>query len=301
MSLDTVIAHMKSIADLSWSSGNHPMHKRALLDLYFAASPETLNLVPSTTIKPVLVGDLPCEWILPATCQTERRLLYVHGGSWMAGSSSSHRALISRIAEASQSAVLALNYRLAPEFPFPNGLEDVIHGFQWLIKHGPDSEILAERCYIAGDSAGGNLALASVLALKEQQHKLPDACVLLSPAIHLNYQRKNLTDNNDPILSLKALPYVVANYLQEQATLNNPLVSPVFGDLNELPPTLLQVGDREILLQDAQEFIDAAQQQGSPVALSVFADMPHVFQGFAPILPEANQAIAEIGEFFRQN
>ncbi|BFM09483.1 alpha/beta hydrolase [Halioxenophilus aromaticivorans] len=295
--LNTVVAHMRRIALMSATSGAHALHKRALLDMYFAAAPEILTI--EAQILPTLVGELTAEWLIPQQCNSKRRLLYLHGGSWMAGSSSSHRPLVARIAKLTGCAVLAINYRLAPEFPFPAGLEDAIHAFQWLQGHGPEDDSEADALFIAGDSAGGNLALAATLALKQGGNVMPDACVVFSPATDLNYERSVVAERaeRDPILIAAALPYVVANYVQEQANHKDPLVSPIHGDLSGLPPTLLQVGDAEILYDDGVRFVQAAQQQGSPVELSEWPDMPHVFQGFAPLLPEANQALAEVQAF----
>lgn len=301
MSIEKVISHLTTIAELSVTTGNHPIHKRALLDMYFAASPDILTV--DTEVRPVLVGDLACEWVLADNIDSQRRILYVHGGSWMAGSSISHRSITTRLSKLCRSPVLAINYRLAPEFPFPNGLEDVIHGIQWLRNHSPTEESPADRVFLLGDSAGGNLSLAAMLALAEQPKNLPDACALLSPATDLNYLRKGFGDacDNDPIISAEALPYLVAKYVQEQADLKNPLVSPIHGNLALLPPTLIQVGEREVLLEDSVKFADEAAAQGNTnIELSRWPNMPHVFQGFAPMLPEACEALKEISEFLRQ-
>ncbi|WP_317932469.1 alpha/beta hydrolase [Halioxenophilus sp. WMMB6] len=297
--LATVVEHMQRISELSLSSGPHTMQKRALLDMYFAAAPEILTV--TARMLPVLVGELACEWLIPDECDLSRRVLYLHGGSWMAGSSSSHRPLIARLAVATGCPVLAVNYRLAPEFPFPAGLEDAIHAFQWLAGHSPEGEQPADKLFIMGDSAGGNLTLASMLALKQGGKRLPDAAVVFSPAANLEYERAEAQelDPRDPILNAKLLPFIVANYVQEQANLKDPLVSPLYGDLAGLPPTLLQVGDAEILYDDGCSFAEAANAQGSQVQLSVWPDMPHVFQGFAPLLPEAVQAIDELANFIR--
>jgi len=297
--LQSVIEHMRRIAEMSITSGAHALHKRALLEMYFAATPEILTV--SANVRPVLVGELASEWVLPEGYNPRRRLLYLHGGSWMAGSSSSHRPMISRLASLTGCAVLAINYRLAPEFPFPAGLEDAIHAFQWLQSNGPDGPLAADALFIAGDSAGGNLTLATTLALKQGGQMLPNACVVFSPATDLNYEREVVAERAalDPILNAAALPYIVANYVQGQSNLKDPLVSPIHGDLANLPPTLLQVGDAEILFDDGVRFVEAAKAQGSDVRLSVWPDMPHVFQGFGPLLPEANQALAEVAEFIQ--
>ncbi len=298
--LTVVVEHLKRIAELSKDSGAHALHKRALLEMYFAAAPEILTI--EADVKPVLVGDLVSEWVLPENANLQHRILYLHGGSWMAGSSSSHRPLIARLAKLTGYPILALNYRLAPEFPFPAGLEDAIHAFQWLQHNGPTGKSEAEKLFIMGDSAGGNLSLATLLALKQGQKPMPDAVAVLSPATDLDYSRDSAQSRADldPILSAKALPFIAANYVQEQSSYTDPLVSPVFGDLSGLPPMLVQTGESEILWDDSQRFVEAAKAQGCDITFSSWPDMPHVFQGYAPLLPEAVQAQAELAEFIKK-
>lgn len=295
--LNTVVSHMQRLAQMSVSSGPHALHKRALLEMYFAAGPEILTI--EATPRPVAVGELAAEWLLPEAGDSKRRMLYLHGGSWMAGSSSSHRPLIARLAKLTGCAVLAINYRLAPEFPYPAGLEDAIHAFQWLQTNGPEGESPADTLFIAGDSAGGNLTLATMLALKQGGKVIPDAAVVFSPATDLNFDRPEIAarDELDPILNSDVLPLIVANYVQQRSNINDPLVSPICGDLGQLPPTLLQVGEAEILYDDCLRFAEAAQAQGAALELSCWPEMPHVFQGFAPLLPEATEALVEVQAF----
>ena len=298
--LSIVIEHLKRIAKISQESGAHPHHKRALLEMYFAAAPEILII--ETDILPVLVGDLVSEWVIPKNANMQRRILYLHGGSWMAGSSSGHRPLTSRLATLTECPVLALNYRLAPEFPFPNGLEDCIHAFQWLQHNSPEGAQEAEQVFIMGDSAGGNLSLATLLALKNGKKPLPTAVAVLSPATDLDYGRASAQarDDLDAILSAQVLPLIAANYVQEQAALTDPLVSPVHGDLSNLPPIFVQTGEAEILWDDSKTFVDNAKAQGADIEFSSWPDMPHVFQGYAPILPEAIEAQMELAAFINK-
>lgn len=315
-----VIEHLSRIAHMTRQCGHHPTQKRALLDMYFAATPETLAVKSYT--QPALVGDQPSEWYFSDKVNPHRRILYVHGGSWMAGSSASHRGLISRIAHATNCLILAINYRLAPEFPFPQGLEDVIQGFKWLSNpaHHPDFSRLDLQItetpettltpFIVGDSAGGNLVLASTLAMAESSGNstedassiskalTPKALVALSPAVDLTF--KVIHSNNqhhDPILQADLLPLIANNYLQEKSTLDDPWVSPIFGDLSSLPPTLIQTGTREILKEGCQRFYQKALAAGANIQYREWNNMPHVFQGFAPLLPEANEAIEELANF----
>ncbi|GLS24921.1 alpha/beta hydrolase [Marinibactrum halimedae] len=299
--LNQVIQHLRLIAEMTLTSGAHPLQKRSLLEMYFSAAPQILNI--EANITPELVGELPCEWVCAEGVDTRKRILYLHGGSWMAGSAISHRSLTSRLSAATGCAVLSLNYRLAPEYPFPAGLEDSIHGLQWLHTHGPDGESPSHSLYIAGDSAGANIALATLLALKQGNKTMPNAAVVFSPPTDLHFKRDFIKANDhiDPILSAELLPYVAANYVQEQSNFKDPLVSPIYGDLSDLPPILVQVGEAEILLEDSTHFAEAATAAGSPVTLSRWPNMPHVFQGFAPLLPEATQAIEEVAHFLKEH
>lgn len=326
---DRVITHLKRIANMSKQCGHLPMQKRALLDMYFAAAPQTLEVKSHT--QPALVGDLPSEWFFSRRVNPTRRILYVHGGSWMAGSSASHRGLISRIADITGCLVLAINYRLAPECPFPQGLEDIIQAFKWLSnpKNCPDfsdhylgdslepgsnpqtsrnsDQTLSPDAsiFMIGDSAGGNLVLSSALAMSESLsdipcHPYPTAIVALSPAVDLTFNYADDHEHNDPILHSDVLPLIANNYVQEKSVLNDPWVSPIKGELSTLPPTLIQTGTREILRQDCYRFYQQALSVGTNIQYREWANMPHVFQGFAPLLDEANEALQELADFIAQ-
>ena len=295
--LQTVIAHLRSIAGESLTTASDLESKRRLVDKYFAAHLSVLEHDAATV--PVSCGQFPGLWITTPRSDPARRLLYLHGGSWMAGRVSVYLPHIARIAEATRSTVLAVDYRLAPEHPFPAGLEDCVQAFLWMLERGPASYGTARKYYLAGDSAGGNLALATLLALKERGAHLPDAAIALSPATDLTWSGESFSTRAlaDPALNAMLLPLITNIYLQGREAADVPLVSPLFGDLRGLPPLLLQVGDAEILLSDSTRFADRARAAGVVVALEVYPYMPHVFQGFAPFLPEAVVALGKIGEF----
>jgi acetyl esterase/lipase len=163
----------------------------------------------------------------------------------------------------------------------------------------PTGRAPAQRSYMAGDSAGGNLVLASLLALKQRGMHVPDAAVALSPATDLTWQGESLATRalHDPALNALLMPLITNLYLQGGDVPTNPLVSPLFGDLAGLPPLLLQVGDAEILLSDSERFADRARAAGVDVTLEIYPHMPHVFQGFAPYLPEAVDSLSRVGSF----
>ncbi|WP_299981185.1 alpha/beta hydrolase [uncultured Pseudoteredinibacter sp.] len=299
-----VIEHMEAVSAATRQSGGETVAKRALLDMYCAADP-SISAIKSR-IYPAIASDgelsVTSEWVIAPNSQPGKRLLYIHGGSWMAGSPATHRSVTSRLAELTGCEVLAIAYRLAPEFPFPNGLNDCIASYKWLLENGHNNKGAAEKIYVSGDSAGGNLSLSLVLALQEQGLRKPDAVAAISPATSLDFASPTISSNKavDPIINADLLPLVVENYTQG-ADVNNPLVSPAKGDLSSLPPTLLQTGEREVLLGDSIIFADAAKEQGSEVEVDLWPDMPHVFQGFAPFLPEADLALEKISEFLLAN
>lgn len=299
-----VIAHMQRISAATRQSGGEAVAKRALLDMYCAADPSIAAI--SSEISPAIAKwdklTVTCEWVLAPNCDNSKRLLYIHGGSWMAGSPASHRSVTSTLSELSGCAVLSVAYRLAPEFPFPAGLNDCVAAYRWLQANGPEGESEASLMFVAGDSAGGNLSLGLLQALKQQGLTQPNAVAAISPATDMRMGNPSIQANKDidPIINADLLPLVVANYLQGGDP-EDPLASPILGDLSELAPTLVQTGEREVLLDDSRFYAEKVTEQGSHLILELWPDMPHVFQGFAPFLPEASQALENIAEFFAEN
>jgi acetyl esterase/lipase len=251
------------------------------------------------------VGGVPCEWLLAKGADPDRRLLYIHGGGWTAGGLDSHRPLSARISAATGCAVLAVDYRLAPEHPFPAGLDDCIATYRWLRENGPNGAAPARSLFVAGDSAGGNLTLVLLLASKQRGLPLPNAAVPISPATDFLGQGESwrTREEREPIIrggadGIRMLSQV---YLQGRAKPEDPLASPLYGDFRGLPPLLFHVGDAEVLLDDSTRAAEKAKQAAVDVTLEVWPDMPHVWHAFAPFLPEASQAIERIGAFVRKH
>ena len=244
--------------------------------------------------QPVDVNGIPGEWITPPQLEDGRTILYLHGGYYLFGSIKSHRNLAGNIAAAAQARALIIAYRLAPEHPFPAGLEDAISAYQWLLAQ----DIQPNQITLAGDSAGGGLVLAVLLALRDRDMALPAAAVCLSPATNLNLSGESWTTNTKKDL-------LINRYIAEQIQPMylggidpcDPLVSPFFGDLHGLPPLLIQVGSDEVLLSDCECFAEYARKSGIDVTLEVWPGMQHVWQYFASFVPESRQAIGRIGEF----
>ena len=242
------------------------------------------------------IGDIPCEWVLAPGADPDLRLLYLHGGGWVSGSGGNYLPLAADISAAAKCAVLLPDYRLAPEHRFPAGLEDCISAHDWLVANGPNGPRAAKTTFIAGDSAGGNLTLATLLALRDRKRPLPAAGIALSAATDFTLASKSLKTVHDPIISARTMPEFRDRYLAKTDP-RNPLASPVFGDYRGIPPLLIQVGEHEMLRDDSVRVAKKAAADGIPVKLEVWPGMVHVFQIRG--LPESRKAIKQIADFMR--
>jgi acetyl esterase/lipase len=247
-------------------------------------------------ISPVEAKGVPGEWHQPQGAPGDRAILYLHGGAWMIGSPAMYRAFVSRLAHLTQTNALVIDYRLAPEHPFPAGLNDCLAAFEYLLDLGvPPGKIV-----VGGDSAGGNLTLALLVARRDGGLPLPAAAVAISPATDLTGVGESYTSRADvdPFFGHQELGHV-SEYYAVDHPLDDPLISPLLADLSGLPPLLIHVGDHEVLLDDSVQFAEKAQEAGVNVELKVWPEMFHVFQIFEPLLPEARRANREIGEFIQ--
>ncbi len=243
------------------------------------------------------VGDVTGEWLRPrrpsAITKASAAILYLHGGAYCLGSPATHRAVTSHLAQAAGLPVFAADYRLAPEHPFPAALEDAIAVYRSLIEMGPVA--------IAGDSAGGGLALATALALAQRQAAPPAALVLFSPWVDLTLSANSAkVPKGEAMLSNAWLNACARHYLAgEDATA--PLASPIHGDLRGLPPTLIQAGTDELLHGQAVKIHDALLHAGVAVGCEIVPRRWHVFQLHAGMLPSADAAIERAGNFIARN
>ena len=242
------------------------------------------------------IGDIPCEWVLAPGADPDLRLLYLHGGGWVSGSGGNYLPLAADISVAAKCVVLLPDYRLAPEHPFPAGLEDCIAAHDWLIANGPLGPGAAKTTFIAGDSAGGNLTLATLLALRDRKRPLPAGGIALSAATDFTLASKSLKTVRDPIISARTMPEFRDLYLGKTDP-RNPLASPVFGDYRGIPPLLIQVGEHEMLRDDSVRVAKKARSYGIAVKLEVWPGMVHVFQ--IRKLPESREAIKHMAAFMR--
>ncbi len=242
------------------------------------------------------IDDMSCEWVVASGADPDLRLLYLHGGGYVSGSGAHYLHLAGRISAAAECAVLLPDYRLAPEHRFPSSINDCICAHEWMIASGPYGPALATATFIAGDSAGGGLSLATLLALRDRRRPLPTAGMPLSACADLTLASESIRSEDDPICSARCMPVFVRLYLGE-ADPRNPLASPVFGDYTGIPPLLIQVGEHEMLRDDSVRVADKARSDGVKVKLEVWAGMVHVFQILD--LPESHEAIEHIAGFMR--
>jgi monoterpene epsilon-lactone hydrolase len=248
------------------------------------------------TYHPVDAGGLRAEWLSGRHPRDDCVMLYLHGGCYATGSVETHRDLMSRLSIAASMRVLGLNYRLAPEHPFPAAVEDAAAAYLWLLGTGLEPT----RIVIAGDSAGAGLALAATITIRDEGSPLPGAVVCVSPWVDLAVTGASMESNaaEDPIVSREMLLGWAKLYLGDRDA-RTPLASPLYADLDRIPPLLIQVGSAEVLLDDSTRLADRASAAGVNTTLEVWPEMIHVWHGFGAMLPEGRHAIERIGKFVR--
>jgi epsilon-lactone hydrolase len=245
-----------------------------------------------------LLGGVPVLRVATPASRPDYQVLYLHGGGYVTGSPELYRHLLWRFAEAAGAQIAAIDYRLAPEHPFPAALDDALAAWLGLLTEGADPR----RCAVIGDSAGGGLALALALKLRDCGTKLPAAIVGMSPWTDLALTGESMHSNAgaDPMMNAADVPHLAARYLAG-ADPRHPYASPLYGDLRGLPPTLIQVGSDEILRDDSVRMAERMCAAGCEATLEIWPRMPHVWHGFVSIMPEARAAIARVGAFVRQH
>ena len=260
------------------------------------ASADMFPVEPDIVSREVDAGGVPADWVTVDGSDADHVVLYLHGGGYVMGSRNTHRGLAGRIARAAKASVLLPEYRLAPEHPFPAAVDDATTCWRWLISQG----FAPQRMAIAGDSAGGGLTLATLLALKADGAPIPACAVALSPWTDLEGSGPTAEPGavDDPMLTPDGLRVTGQQYAA--GALRHPLAAPLHGDLAGLPPLLLQVGTREVLLSDSTRFAEKARAAGVDVTLEIEEGLIHVWQMF-PDVPEAQSAVQRIGAFIRAN
>nr|WP_241696161.1 alpha/beta hydrolase [Solimonas terrae] len=267
------------------------VRRRALLRV---AALTRLPVVPCIKVSADTLRGVPIEWSVGTHQQARRVLLYFHGGAYLVGSPSVYRGIAARLAQWAQARVACVDYRLAPDHRFPAAPDDALDAYRGLLERG----IAARDIVLAGDSAGGGLTLACILKIRDAGLPMPAALVLLSPWTDLTLSGASIRDNtsSEILLDPAMLEEAVRDYLGGQDA-RQVLASPLFADLHDLPPMLVQVADGEILYDDSRRLVERVQAAGGSAELSVARNLWHVWQIFAGKMPEADAALHEIARF----
>src|SRR5262245_3459029 len=289
--LQTAIAAFKAVGE-EMAKATDMKSMRAVMEKIAQPAP------PDVKCTPVNAGGVPAEWIVAPGAAEDRFVLYLHGGGYVLGSINTHREMVSRVSRAAGARALALDYRLAPESPCPAAFDDATAAHRRLLPQGAKPG----RTVVAGDSAGGGLTLATLVALRDAKLPLPAAGVCLSPWADMEGVGASMTSKakEDPVVQKEGLLGMAKLYLGG-ADPKTPLAAPLHADLRGLPPLLIQVGSAETLLDDSTRVAERAKAAGVKVDLEVWSEMIHVWHLFAPILPEGQEAIAKIGKFIREH
>jgi monoterpene epsilon-lactone hydrolase len=246
-------------------------------------------------VSPVNIDSLYAEWILPAQATKDKIILYFHGGGYVSGTCNSHRSITAKFVKGSQIGALLFEYRLAPENPYPAALEDSIKAYRWLLDQG----IAPANIVFVGDSAGGGLCLASLLALRDQGMPLPAAAVTYSPVTDFKCTGESYQTKVKVCLSPEGMALALAKHYAGNEDPGLPYISPLYGDLQGLPPLLIYAGEDETLCDDSIRFAEKAKAAGVDVTLRIGEGMFHCYPAMAPLFPEATQAMKDICAFIK--
>jgi acetyl esterase/lipase len=262
------------------------------------SSVEAANLRLPAVVTAVDLDGIYGEWVRVANSDEASVILFLHGGGFNAGSCKTHRALATHVAQAAGARALLVDYRLAPEHPCPAAIEDAVQAYRWLLQQG----IMPGQIAVVGDSAGGGLALAVLIALRDRGVAGPSAATLLSPWLDLALRGESIHTRAqlDPLTSYDDLRRAALLYLGDLEP-DDPRASPLYADLHQLPPLLIHAGDHEVLRSDATRLAEKAAAAGVPVQIEIWDDMWHVWHAWADDLPEARAAIAQVGQFIRRH
>ncbi len=302
--LERAFAHLAALgasADLTGTSD--PLQQfvaiiRALMPRYGDVGPAPS--LEGVKFTPAKANGVAAEWVTTKTSDPTRRIIFTHGGGWIAGSPLYYRAITATLARLSGASVLAVDYRLAPEHRFPSGLDDCVNAFEWAASNGPmGHNESAKRLSLIGDSAGGNLAAATTLVLSSRKERLPDRLVLIAGTLD-NTPQPDRVGIDDPIGLPESLAAATAAYLGPTDTPSDYRVSPVYAPadlLAKFPPTLLQASAIEALSYDSRKFAERLESAGVRVNLSLWPELPHVWHAFLGLFAEATEALQEIADF----
>ena len=290
---------------MPWSERIHSM--RETMDTFFAGADT------SSVVTPVDAAGVPAEWVVAPGADCSRRFLYIHGGAFMAGSPKGYRVLTDKLSEITNSAVLAIDYRLMPENKRLDSVADCRISYDWMLGNGPQGpdSLTPTAVFVAGDSAGGNLTLALLAWIRDTRRAAPNAALALSPVTDARFVSPSIRGNLDSDVILRPLAKrlawvpgflvgLAARYLAGHNA-SDPVVSPLLGDLAGLPPILVLASDSEILRDDGRRYVNKAVEAGTDASLMLWDNVPHVWPIFYPDLPEAAEALEQVDMFFKRH
>jgi acetyl esterase/lipase len=289
---------MARVLEVLWASprndGVGPERMRTDMDALAGAAP----LAKGTVVEPVSANGVRAEWLRPAGVVDGGALVYLHGGGYCVGSLVSHKPMASKIGAAAGLPVLLVDYRLGPEHPHPAAVEDAVTALDWVFEQG----LAPDRVAVAGDSAGGGLTLATLLARRDAGVPLPGAAACLSPWTDLTMDTPSMDANTgtDPMLD-RARLQVYADWYLGGGDATDPLASPRFGDVSGLPPVLIHAAEDEVLLDDARLVAEAVEAAGGVVEYRTWPGAFHVWHATAGLVPEADEAVAAVAAFLRHH
>lgn len=257
-----------------------------------------MPLDPGVTRENIHVGAMKAAWFTPGGCAPDEALLYLHGGGYVIGSIDTHAALTGNIARAAGMRAVSIDYRLAPEHKHPAAVEDSVTAYQWLLDQG----YAAEKLVIAGDSAGGGLTVATLVALRDKGLPLPRAAAILSPWVDLEATGESMKTRaeEDPLITPRSVVGFGRLYAGPDQ-LQSPLAAPLHADLTGLPRLLVQVGTAEVLLDDAIRIAERLEAAGVDTTLEVYEGMIHVWHFFSHVVDEGAEAIERVGNFLKRS
>ena len=289
---------LESLRERQKSSADLPQETLAEARATFAPGGPLHAIPDDVLVSEVSAGGVTAYWLDAPDAAADRALLFLHGGGYQFGSLRSDGELAARLGRASGMRVLFAEYRLAPEHPFPAAIDDVLAVWRWL---RTEQRMSAQSLAVVGDSAGGGLTVALLVATRDAGEELPAAAVLMSPTVDLTSSGASMTErvDQDPISTPALLRQLASDYLAG-ADPTTPLASPLFASLSGLPPLLIQVGTADLLLSDAERLAKAAGEAGVDVRLEIGEGLPHVYQLMLGT-PEAAEATERIGTFLREH
>lgn len=261
------------------------------------------SIATSTKVQPVSAAGVASEWVLAEGVDPELRLMFIHGGSFISGTLTDHRHVNEALSQASEMAVLAVDYRLAPENPYPSGLDDCVTAWTWMQAYGPGGKGKPRATFLAGSSAGGGLAMATMLRLRDEGKPLPTAVAVFAPATDFTASSPSITERAhlDPVMRPEDYAWVANLYVADGTDLAHPYVSPAFGDFSGLPPFLVHAAERDLLHDDGKRVVERAKEASIDAKFKTLPGMTHGVQYWCHYVPEGLASLNEAGVYLKSH